>query len=200
LQCWSKKTKPYIELIAIAEMNGNYSIARIFPYLLVAQFGPTVAAVLVVYASEGKRGLADLFRKIMIFRFPFKSYLDITASLMLGGVWIFWHLPIFIFPDWRDGVPMSAFFILYPASVILFAYFITKVWRMTRGSVFIAIWVHGIINFIFSYLPTRKICDLGLFSNVQVNLIILSGLFLCCIVIHFLSAWRYSDQIEKRMN
>ncbi len=260
-----------IELIAIAGMNGNYNLSRLFPYLLVAQFGPTVAAIVVVFFKEGKSGLKDLFRKLIIFRFPFKSYLfslftipvilclyyfalrikippgpapflvyltvliaplngllgpvirgagplgeelgwrgfllprllkkynDVTASLLLGVVWTFWHLPVFLFPEWRDGVSLPAFFVLYPVSVILLAYFMTKVWRMTRGSVFIAIWIHGIINFCFSYLPNRKIWDLSQFSNVQVNLITIGGLLLCCIVIHFLSSWAYSDKTMSRI-
>ncbi len=251
-----------IEMIAIAGMHGNYKIEVLFPYLLLAQFGPTVAALAVVGLTEGKAGLAGLLRRVIIFRFPLKSYLvsiftipavmcliylamqigvlpglpsylvyltvmvaplnglvgsivggagpigeelgwrgfmlprllknhnDAVASLLLGITWTFWHLPIFIFPEWRDGVSLPLFSLLYPVSVILFAYFMTKVWHMTRGSVFMAIWVHGIINFVFSYMVNRKTWDLEGFTPLQVQLILLAGMVLCCLVVHLFAAFR----------
>jgi uncharacterized protein len=249
-----------IELLAIMQNRGAVTMEAIFPYILVAQFGPTVGAIIVTWLSEGGAGLRVLFRKILVFRFSFWSYLialftipvilllvlfifgikpgpehpgmlvyltvlispinglvgiftggagplgeelgwrgfllpnllkkynDIFSSIILGVIWGFWHLPLFFIPEWRDGVPLQTFFFLYPVSTILMAYFMTKVWHMTRQSVFMAIWIHGIINACFGYIPNGKIWDLSSVTQVQLMLIEIVALLLICVTAYVFSA------------
>ncbi len=67
----------------------------------------------------------------------------LTASLILGVLWSAWHLPTFFVRGApQHGLPFSAFVLLTVAHSVVF----TWVYLHARGSVLIAILLHGAIN------------------------------------------------------
>jgi hypothetical protein len=81
----------------------------------------------------------------------------LAASLILGALWGAWHLPTFFVPGAPQyGLPFPAFVLLTMAYSVLF----TWVYLHTRGSVLIAVLLHGAINlsqgfFLGAIDPTR---------------------------------------------
>lgn len=72
-----------------------------------------------------------------------------VASLVLGGAWTFWHLPLY----WLPGASIPSFLDPSPMSVALYlgqitgeTLIITAVFLWTRGSVFIAVLFHMTFN------------------------------------------------------
>ncbi len=67
----------------------------------------------------------------------------LAASLIVGALWVAWHLPTFFVPGAPQyGLPFSAFVLLTMAYSVLF----TWVYLRTRGSVLVATLLHGAIN------------------------------------------------------
>ncbi|MCG8385625.1 MAG: CPBP family intramembrane metalloprotease [Cytophagales bacterium] len=71
---------------------------------------------------------------------------DLLSSVVIGPIWAAWHFPIFFFPEFRNGIGLVEMCIFYPMSMIFISYSMTKIWKWTRGSVFMAMWFHGIVN------------------------------------------------------
>jgi len=248
-----------VELVAIFTMNFRLDFSKLFPYLLVAQFGPTIAALTTTYFFDKNDGVNILLKRVLIFRFHWMSYIlalftipfiffilyiilgilpkegmdpfivnltliasilngllssifggagplgeelgwrgflnpllrkknsILITSVIIGIVWAFWHLPVFFFSEWRNGLTILQFFLLYPISTILIAYFMSIVAELTNGSVFIAIWVHGIVNSTLGYVSNNQVWNLTGISSFHIYLLILFGLLLSCIIIHLLS-------------
>jgi membrane protease YdiL (CAAX protease family) len=77
-------------------------------------------------------------------------YNALVASLILGVLWALWHLPLV----WTEGAPMYQlpvwlFLVDIPAKSVLF----TWVFLHTRGSVLLAMLLHGATN-LFAVSPT----------------------------------------------
>lgn len=53
-------------------------------------------------------------------------------------IWAYWHLPVFIFPHFTDGIDPKLYLVLYPGATFLAAIMFTKIWKWTNGSVFMA--------------------------------------------------------------
>ena len=67
----------------------------------------------------------------------------LAASLILGVLWVAWHLPTFFVPGAPQyGLPFSAFVLLTAAYSVVIGW----VYVHTRGSVLIASLMHGAIN------------------------------------------------------
>lgn len=97
---------------------------------------------------------------------------DVKQSFVLGVIWAAWHLPVMIaLPEWRSDVELSGFIPTYLVGVISVTYIITKIWRWSHGSVFLAIWFHGIVNYIASYAFAEEIWDVGNFSSLQLDVL-----------------------------
>lgn len=111
---------------------------------------------------------------------------DLASSIKLGLIWAIWHVPLFLFPDFRVGLNINVFSLLYPLSLTLIAFIMTKIAKWTRGSVFIAIWFHGIINVTLSYMTSEKLWNLSGNSPLQQYLIVLLILFVGCIVYNYI--------------
>jgi uncharacterized protein len=70
-------------------------------------------------------------------------YGALLASLILGALWTFWHLPVFFNPDTLySNLP----FVLFLAYLIPFTILITWVFNSTGGSVLMAMIVHAFMN------------------------------------------------------
>ncbi|REJ63070.1 MAG: CPBP family intramembrane metalloprotease [Bacteroidetes bacterium] len=105
---------------------------------------------------------------------------DFQAAIIIGLIWAFWHLPIFLFPEWRNGLDLPTFIILYPISTIFLAFMMTKVWRWSRMSVFLCMWFHGLINALLGIMSNRRAFNFEEYSDLSIYLLILSFLLVGC--------------------
>jgi membrane protease YdiL (CAAX protease family) len=69
----------------------------------------------------------------------------LVGSLLLGPLWGLWHLPVFWWPGWRNP-PTFLNIILYVLMMTAFTIVITWVFNNTKGSVFMAMLLHGSNN------------------------------------------------------
>lgn len=113
---------------------------------------------------------------------------DIQASLVLGVFWALWHLPIMLaVPDWRGGLDIAFFLPTYLVGVLSLAYVLTKIWRWSHGSIVLAIWFHGLVNFTVNYPVDDRIWALDRFTDVQLNLITVGGMVMTALVFALVS-------------
>jgi len=74
----------------------------------------------------------------------------LNASLLLGLVWGFWHLPGFLI---GAGVPSDLPFAMFLFWIVLASILMTWVYNHTGGSILSAILMHSAANATFNYLP-----------------------------------------------
>lgn len=76
-----------------------------------------------------------------------------VASLLIGGVWAIWHLPLFLV-----GVPLNASgnFLLYSVMVIGFSFLLAWWYNSTGGSVLLAMALHGSLNAANLFIPASS--------------------------------------------
>lgn len=127
-----------------------------------------VLAVLIVGEEVGWRGFAlpHLLRR--------QSAL--VASLVVGIVWAFWHLPNFLLPGFpHRGLPFPAFVLMVVAYSVLFAW----LYRRTAGSLTVAVIFHAAIN-LFSLAaldPSRQYwLRAAVYSACALAVVLLGGL------------------------
>jgi len=99
---------------------------------------------------------------------------SVTTAIIVGLVWAFWHLPVFSFADFRNGLDWSQFVVLYPISTILIAFIMGHLWRWSNGSLFIAIVFHAVLNTTAVNLTRDNWWKFGDLTAVQIYLIILA--------------------------
>lgn len=99
---------------------------------------------------------------------------SVVTAIIVGLVWAFWHLPAFQFADFRNGLTLSQFVVLYPISMILIAFVMGHLWRWSRGSLFMAIFFHAVLNTMTVDLTRDNWWDFGTFHAVQIYLVILA--------------------------
>lgn len=97
-----------------------------------------------------------------------------ATAIIVGLVWAFWHLPAFRFADFRNGLDLSQFVVLYPVSTILIAFVMGHLWRWSHGSLFVAILFHAVLNTVTVDLMRENWWDYGAFSALQIYLVILA--------------------------
>jgi membrane protease YdiL (CAAX protease family) len=112
---------------------------------------------------------------------------SLTVAIIVGLVWAFWHLPVFRFADFRNGLAWSQFIMLYPISTILVAFTMGHLWRWSNGSLFIAICFHAVLNTTAVNLMRRNWWDFGGLTAVQIYLGILAVFALTACATHLLS-------------
>jgi membrane protease YdiL (CAAX protease family) len=69
-----------------------------------------------------------------------KRFSALTASVLIGGVWALWHVPMFVY----DVYQLSP--LLYTASVVCFAVILTWYYNASDGCVLGTVLFHGTIN------------------------------------------------------
>jgi hypothetical protein len=80
----------------------------------------------------------------------------VKASLILGVLWAFWHAPIWFSGQWSvPSVPNIAVYVFW---IVAVTFIFTWVFNNTRGSVFMAILLHGTMDvfpnaFLLAHLP-----------------------------------------------
>ena len=98
---------------------------------------------------------------------------SVTTAIVIGLVWAFWHLPAFGFADFRNGLNWSQFVVLYPLSIIPIAFIMGHLWRWSNGSLFIAIFFHGVLNTTAANLMRDNWWNFGGLTALQIYVIIL---------------------------
>lgn len=98
--------------------------------------------------EPGWRGYA---LPLLLKRYGSSPYAALKASLLLGVIWTFWHLPDFLTSAQYGGpeaglrpfyANLPIFFLLVMSLTIIF----TWVFNRTNGSVFMAIMLHAVLN------------------------------------------------------
>ncbi|PRX54169.1 CPBP family intramembrane glutamic endopeptidase [Flagellimonas meridianipacifica] len=103
-----------------------------------------------------------------------KKYSPNISGLILGFLWSMWHLPLFIFlPKAVGSMPLWAYIPLMTAMGVTFSW----LYNRTRGSVLLAILLHGGMNFTHGFLGADVFSNPILLS-IQVSLIIILTIFL----------------------
>jgi len=97
----------------------------------------------------------------------------VVTAVAIGLIWTFWHLPAFRFSDFRNGLDLPLFSVLYPVSMILAAFIMGHLWRWSRGSIFIAIFFHAVLNTAARDLTRDNWWNFGDRGAVQIYLAIL---------------------------
>jgi membrane protease YdiL (CAAX protease family) len=110
----------------------------------------------------------------------------LSASVVLGVLWAFWHSPLMVSSEWRSDLPIGAFLIAYPLYIIPLAIIFTSVYNHTGGSVLITTVLHGAFNYtVFALNGTFRFTRYdplvvqwainGLLWSVAIALIVISG-------------------------
>jgi uncharacterized protein len=141
---------------ALASFQGLADLARL----------PTLYAY--VFFLGGPLGEEPGWRGFALPRLQ-RLYGPLVASLILGPLWAFWHLPIFWIPAWNFPPSLSNI-VMFVVAATLFTIVMTWVFNNTKGSLFIATLVHTSFDTILSILnglfPTPIVNDYG--SNVPI--------------------------------
>ena len=114
-------------------------------------------------------------------------YGALLASLILGALWTFWHLPIFFNPDTLySNLPFG----LFLAYLIPFMILITWVYNSTGGSVLMAMIVHAFMNasdavwkVLPGYLAEPASVAEAAARNVHVHLIVTIVMWVAAVVV-----------------
>jgi membrane protease YdiL (CAAX protease family) len=110
-----------------------------------------------------------------------------TVAIVVGLVWAFWHIPVFRFAEFRNGLDWPQFVVLYPISAILVAFTMGHLWRWSNGSLLIAICFHGVLNTTAVNLTRANWWDFGDLTAMQIYLSILAIFALTACATHLLS-------------
>ncbi len=80
------------------------------------------------------------------------------GTLLLGGLWSLWHLPLFLIPGYNGAgsgfLGISIPFVLFAISTTGLAFIITWVFNHARGSLLLAMVLHASNNTANNQLPT----------------------------------------------
>lgn len=139
---------PALLLLGIAVLPGALaSFKGIPPYFLVSY----AVTFIIIFFGGGPLGEEPGWRGFALPRMQ-PRFGPLRGTLLLGVLWVFWHLPDFLTVAQRGGpganvvallaVNFPIFFVMVMAMAVIF----TWVFNHTRGSVFIAILLHTSIN------------------------------------------------------
>lgn len=147
-----------LEGMGLSPSDGMLAI-YLFPvfFLINTLFGGPVAEEL------GWRGFAQPIAQ--------ESYNKAVAGLVIGFVWSLWHLPLIIFlPKAVGNLPMLAYVPIMTAMGVVFSW----LYNHTRGSVLLAILLHGGMNFAMGFLGGSAFTDRRLLLIYSILIIIMA--------------------------
>lgn len=112
-----------------------------------------------------------------------KKYGEIPSGIIVGLIWTFWHLPLFLITDWRAQGAFSIlqYLVIYPITVVLLSILMTYVYKHTNGNVIVAIIVHGTWN-IASFLLLMVEVEARLYFSSTIMLLLVSMLLFFIII------------------
>ncbi len=129
---------------------------------------PMLALFVYVFFLGGPLGEEPGWRGFALPRLQ-RMYGPLVGSLILGAMWGFWHLPIFLIPAWNLP-PTILNIVMFVIAAIAFTVVMTCVFNNTKCSLFIAVFVHTSFDMVLAILnrlfPVPIVNDYG--SNVPV--------------------------------
>jgi membrane protease YdiL (CAAX protease family) len=139
---------PGLLLLGIAAMPGALASFQGFPPHFLATY---VVSFILIFFGGGPLGEEPGWRGFALPRMQ-PRYGPLWGTLLLGVLWVFWHLPDFLTVAQRGGpgtdlttlltTNFPTFFVMVMATAVIF----TWVFNHTGGSVFVAILLHTSIN------------------------------------------------------
>src|SRR5579884_1357224 len=116
----------------------------------------------------------------------------LIGSLLLGLLWAFWHLPLFLVPDFasQNGGLSLASFSMLALGAIAISIIMTWVFNNTRGSLLIIMLIHNSVNVSQGVVGS-------LFPGVNSNPNILIGFGVTALVIVLVTRGRLGYQTER---
>ena len=107
--------------------------------------------------------------------------------------WCRIHCPAF--EGFRSGLNLWEFCALYPILTMLLAFIMARLWRLSKGSLLIAVLFHGVSNMTVDiYLINDKWWDFGKLTAVQIYLVILLVYALMAVATELISRTILSGQ------
>jgi uncharacterized protein len=106
----------------------------------------------------------------------------LMGSLILGPLWAFWHLPIFLVPAWNFPLTLLNI-VLYVISAISFTIVMTWVFNNTKGSVLMAVLMHASFDTTFLILNLLFLAPLVTDYGSQVPAVIGYGALALLVVV-----------------
>ncbi len=76
-----------------------------------------------------------------------KNRSALSASVILGVIWAFWHLPLFFYKDAYMALGLLTGFPLFLLSVLSASIVLTWLYNSTNGSLIMVVLFHGLFNF-----------------------------------------------------
>lgn len=107
------------------------------------------------------------------------KYNALVASLILGIIWTFWHLPLYFLPDSSQiGIP----FPIYAVLVVSITIIMTWAYNNTNGSLIITVLIH----FCFNFGSVLVVSILGLIPMMVFFIVgaVLIVIYLIFVIIH----------------
>jgi membrane protease YdiL (CAAX protease family) len=139
---------PVLSLLGILVLPGALASFQGFPPHFVVTY---LVSFILIFFGGGPLGEEPGWRGFALPRMQLR-YGALRGTLLLGVLWVFWHLPDFLTDAQRSGpganfvtlftINFPIFFVMVMAMAVIF----TWVFNHTRGSVFIAILLHTSIN------------------------------------------------------
>lgn len=100
--------------------------------------------ILLIVATSGSMGEELGWRAYALNTYQ-KKYSPIKSALIVGLVWAFWHLPLWIFSGY-SGLDLLIYCFFFLVAVLSLSVFITYFYNKGRN-VLIAMWMHFLFNF-----------------------------------------------------
>jgi uncharacterized protein len=101
-----------------------------------------------------------------------KQHSAFIATLIVGTLWAFWHLPIVFLV----GNPMAEFPFLWLIIIVTNAFIYTWIYNSTKGSILLVALFHGSLNIFGAFIPgVSPIADVLLNCVVAIILIAVFG-------------------------
>ncbi|HKA10593.1 MAG TPA: CPBP family intramembrane glutamic endopeptidase [Candidatus Dormibacteraeota bacterium] len=151
---------------------------------------PMLALFVYVFVLGGPLGEEPGWRGFALPRLQ-RLYGPLVGSLILGPIWALWHLPIFWIPAWNFP-PTILNIVMFVIAATAFTIVMTWVFNNTKGSLFIAVFVHTsfdtVLSIVNGLFPVPIVNDYG--SNVPV----LMGLGVLALVLVALTRGRLAYQ------
>jgi membrane protease YdiL (CAAX protease family) len=113
----------------------------------------------------------------------------LTASLIVGAIWAFWHLPKFM----GTGLSGERSFAWFAVAHLALAVLYTWLYSNTRGSLLLAVLFHAAQNTAGMFLPNEFAVRGGIVENILVVLYILAA-----VVVTFVAGAERLSQTEEK--
>jgi membrane protease YdiL (CAAX protease family) len=170
-----RKTRPIsfilpavVQLLALAGVAGAWLLINSKPFSSLAFIGRAdVLPVILVTITAGPLGEELGWRGYALGVLQ-KRHSPLAASVILGMLWGFWHLPLWLLSGF-SGTDLLVYSVAFMASIVSTSILITHFYNTSRN-VLVAMWIHFLFNFLLT-LVVIDLLPLLLYSSVGYGVI-----------------------------